>query len=162
VAADDAPWLAMEPMQQRGRRMSVSNGIVRRAIGSLALAAAFAACGGAAAPTSSPTPAPTERATPTPVAGPVGTAREAAALVLATNPLFADARELDPNLIGQSAWWASRPLEGGGYEIEVTVGWGDCPAGCINRHVWTFEVKPDGAVALVGETGDAVPGVLPG
>ncbi|NJD27591.1 MAG: hypothetical protein FIA92_04770 [Chloroflexi bacterium] len=87
--------------------------------------------------------------------------QEAAALVIATNPLFAGAMELNPDLVGQSTWWTSSSLPDGGYRIEMTVGWGDCPAGCINRHVWTFDVVPDGTVTLVEETGDEVPPSLP-
>jgi len=138
----------------------MSTRIAGRVVAGLVLALAMSACGGAAATlTPSPDAPPTPRATPTPVTGPGMTPQEAAALVIATNPLFAEARELDPSLIGQSRWWTSRPLEGGGYEIDVTVGWGDCPAGCINRHVWTFAVEPDGGVALVSESGDEVPPV---
>ena len=45
--------------------------------------------------------------------------------------------------------------------IEITVGWGDCMAGCIERHVWTYEVSPDGTVELIAEQGDPVPADLP-
>jgi hypothetical protein len=86
---------------------------------------------------------------------------DAAALVIATDPRFAGAMQLRPDVIGATKWWVATPLAGGGYTIEVTVGWGDCPAGCIERHVWTHEVKPDGSVKLVGETGDEVPVDLP-
>ncbi len=133
------------------------NAMADRILG-LALAFVLAACSGA---TASPTPQPTPRPTPTPVGSPVSNPQEAAALVLATNPLFSDARQLDPDLIGQSRWWAASPLADGGYTIEVTVGWGDCPSGCINRHVWTFEVTADGTITLAGETGDEVPQPLP-
>lgn len=118
-------------------------------------ALALAACGGGAA--ASPSAAPT----PTPTAGPAATAAEAAALVIATNPLFAGALELDANLIGASKWWVATPNSSGGYTIVMTVGWGDCPAGCISRHTWTFEVGPDGGLSLVSESGEAVPSVLP-
>ncbi len=119
-----------------------------------------AACGPAAAP--SPSPVPTARPTPTPIAAPVSTPDEAAALVIATNSLFAGAMPLTPEVIGASKWWTAAPLSDGGYRIELTVGWGDCPAGCIERHVWTFDVDATGAVRLVGETGDPVPAQLPG
>lgn len=119
-----------------------------------------AACGPGAAP--SPSPAPTARPTPTPITAPVSTPDEAAALVIATNSLFAGAMPLTPDVIGASKWWTATPLADGGYTIELTIGWGDCPAGCINRHVWTFEVDGNGAVRLIGETGDPVPESLPG
>lgn len=118
----------------------------------------IAACGPAATPSPSPTPRPT----PTPIAAPVTTPAEAAALVIATNALFTGAMPLTPDVIGASRWWTATPLAGGGYTIELTVGWGDCPAGCIERHVWTFEVDETGAVELVSETGDPVPSPLPG
>jgi hypothetical protein len=120
----------------------------------------LAACGGSS-PSPSPTPVPTVRPTPTPIAAPVTSPADAAALVIVTNPLFTGAVELKPDMIGGSTWWTATPLDGGGYRIELTVGWGDCPAGCIERHVWTFDVDANGAVKLVGETGDPVPSDLP-
>jgi len=123
------------------------------------LVAALAACGGSAAP--SPSPVPTARPTPTPIAAPATTPAEAAALVIATNAIFAGAMPLSPDVIGATKWWVATPLANGGYTIEMTVGWGDCPAGCIERHVWTFEVAPDGGVKLVSESGDEVPADLP-
>jgi hypothetical protein len=118
-----------------------------------------AACGTAASP--SPSPAPTPRPTPTPIAATVTTPADAAALVIATNPMFTGTMELRPDVIGASRWWTAEALDGGGYRIEVTIGWGDCPAGCIERHVWTYEVDPSGGVELVSETGDPVPSDLP-
>lgn len=133
---------------------------------SAALAFAFAlvlvaaACGpSGAAPT--PSPAPTTRPTPTPVAARVTSPEDAATLVIATDPLFAGALQQDPELIGGSKWWTAEPLPEGGYEIVMTVGWGDCMAGCIKRHTWTFHVAPDGAVEKVAEEGDPVPVDLP-
>jgi hypothetical protein len=122
-------------------------------------AVALAACSGAAAP--SPTPVPTVRPTPTPIIAKVSTPADAAALVIATNPLFTGTTELRSDVIGASRWWTAKPLAGGGYQIELTVGWGDCMAGCIERHVWTFEVDAAGAVKLVSEAGDPVPSDLP-
>jgi hypothetical protein len=126
------------------------------AIAGLSAAILLAACAAAGAPSPSPSPTPSARPTPTPIAAPARTAEQAAALVIATNPLFAGARPLDPEMIGASKWWKATPLAGGGYSIELTVGSGDCPAGCINRHVWTFEVAADGQVKLVSETGPPV------
>ena len=130
----------------------------RVALASVALSAAIlvAACAAAGAPSPSTNPTPSARPTPTPIVAPVRTAEQAAALVIATNPLFVGARPLNPEMMGASKWWKATPLAGGGYSIEVTIGWGDCPAGCINRHVWTFEVTANGQVKLVTETGDPV------
>jgi hypothetical protein len=110
---------------------------------------------------STPTPPPTPRPTPTAITAPVSSAADAAALVIATNPIFAGAPEYSTEMIGASRWWKATPRDGGGYTIELTVGWGDCPAGCIERHLWTFEVTPDGTVTKVGESGDEVPTDLP-
>jgi hypothetical protein len=86
---------------------------------------------------------------------------DAAALVIATNPMFTGTTELRPDVIGASRWWEAEALDGGGYRIEITIGWGDCPAGCIERHVWTYEVDASGGVELVSEAGDPVPSDLP-
>lgn len=127
-------------------------------LGAIILAAVVAACGGSA---STPTPEPTPRPTPTPVGAPVSNAAEAAALVIAIDPRFAGATQMDPDLIGASRWWTSSPLPDAGFRIEITIGWGDCPSGCINRHVWTYDVSADGTVAPVSESGDEVPAILP-
>jgi hypothetical protein len=75
--------------------------------------------------------------------------------------MFAGAMEQDPELIGGSKWWTATPLPGGGYQIVMTVGWGDCMAGCIERHTWTFNVAPDGSIEKVADEGDPVPADLP-
>jgi len=116
---------------------------------------------GCSAAGSSPSPVPTTRPSPTPIVVPVSSAADAAALVIATDPRFAGAIQLTPDLIGGSKYWKAEQLPGGGYRIELTLGWGDCPAGCIERHVWTFDVDANGGVKLVGETGDPVPSDLP-
>jgi hypothetical protein len=123
------------------------------------LVAALAACSAAGAP--SPTPVPTARPTPTPIVARVSSPADAAALVIATNPMFTGTMELRPDVIGASRWWTATPLASGGYRVELTVGWGDCMAGCIERHVWTFDVDASGGVKLVSETGDPVPSDLP-
>ena len=116
---------------------------------------------GCSAAGSSPSPVPTTRPSPTPIVVPVSSAADAAALVIATDPRFAGAIQLTPDLIGGSKYWKAEQLPGGGYRIELTLGWGDCPAGCIERHVWTFEVDANGGVKLISETGDPVPSDLP-
>jgi hypothetical protein len=123
------------------------------------LVAAISACSAAGAP--SPTPEPTVRPTSTPIVTRVSSPADAAALVIDTNPIFAGTMELRPDVIGLSRWWTATPLVTGGYRVELTVGWGDCMAGCIERHIWTFEVDASGGVTLVSETGDPVPSDLP-
>jgi hypothetical protein len=114
----------------------------------MVLLAACAAPGGSVAPSPTPTPVPT------PPANPVSSPEDAAARVIATDPRFAGATMRQPDAIGLSKWWEWRALDNGGYEITLTVGWGDCPAGCIHHHTWVFDVTPDGTVTLVSESGD--------
>jgi hypothetical protein len=114
---------------------------------------------GSSAPTTAPagTPSPTPTAPgPTPIAVDVASPADAAALVIATDPRFEGAIALTPDVIGASRWWEATALAGGGYHVTITIGWGDCPSGCINEHVWDFEVSADGEVTLLGESGDPI------
>jgi hypothetical protein len=40
---------------------------------------------------------------------------------------------------------------------EFSKGWGDCPAGCTNRHYWLFQVDFDGIVHFIKSYGDPLP-----
>lgn len=91
-----------------------------------------------------------------PSAGQVTTEAEAVALVLDQAPQFADLTPKDPNLIGQAGWYEVTDIDGG-WQVVVRIGWGDCPAGCISEHIWTYEVQTDGSVRLVSEDGDPYP-----
>jgi hypothetical protein len=114
------------------------------------------------APAGTPTPTPTAPG-PTPIAVDVASPADAAALVIATDPRFEGAIELTPDIIGASKWWEATAVAGGGYHVTITIGWGDCPSGCIDEHVWDFEVSADGQVTLLGESGDPIPsGGTPG
>ncbi|MEW5991742.1 MAG: hypothetical protein AB1736_10425 [Chloroflexota bacterium] len=113
-----------------------------------------------ATPTQTPTPtpvAPSPAPTPTPIAADVASPEDAAALVIATDPRFEGAVSLTSDIIGASKWWEAEALGGGAYRITLTLGWGDCPAGCINRHAWAFEVTGDGQVTLLEESGVPMP-----
>jgi hypothetical protein len=44
-----------------------------------------------------------------------------------------------------------------GLELEYSVGYGDCLAGCIYRHWWMFQVNDDGSVLFRGSGGDPPP-----
>ncbi|MEX0630571.1 MAG: carboxypeptidase-like regulatory domain-containing protein [Chloroflexota bacterium] len=105
----------------------------------LALAAALAAAG--CMPAASVTPID---------------AGEAVDLVLGQNPLFAGLAPRDPELIGQAAWYEVAATDDG-WRVEIRVGWGDCPAGCISEHRWTYAVSDAGDVDLVEESGDPLP-----
>lgn len=128
----------------------------------LIMGLALAACAGSGGPASpvpslSAEPLPSGPASPAP-GGTVDTPEAAWAAVVATEPRFAGIQPLDPELIGQSAWYEVMPASGvGAFIVGVTVGWGDCPAGCIDQHTWQFAVAPDGAVTLQSEEGDSPP-----
>jgi hypothetical protein len=117
----------------------------------LAAAALVGACTGTAAqPSSSPSASLG--------GGNVDTPEAAVAAVVATDPRFSGIEPFAPDLIGQSSWYKVMPASGvGAYLVQMRVGWGDCQAGCIDEHIWTFAVLPDGTVNLQSETGPAVP-----
>ena len=129
-----------------------------------ALAIVVAACtgSGGASPSPSPTlPPPTAQPSPTPPpsddAPVVGSPEEAAARVIASDPRFTGILRKDSNMIGQGSWWEAG-LSDDSFRVQVQIGWGDCPAGCINRHDWFFDVGADGSITLVEETGDPLEG----
>jgi hypothetical protein len=92
---------------------------------------------------------------PPPGAMPISQA-EAVDLVLDENDLFAGIAPRDPELIGQAAWYEATTTNDG-WQVEVRIGWGDCPAGCINEHRWIYAVSRTGDVELVDEVGDPLP-----
>lgn len=92
---------------------------------------------------------------PTPSASPIG-AEEAVALVLDEDDRFDGIGPRDPNLIGQAAWYEVTETDGG-WEVQVRIGWGDCPAGCINEHRWRYVVSASGDVSFISEDGDPLP-----
>jgi hypothetical protein len=116
----------------------------------LLLAACSAPAGvGPAVPTASSGP------TSTPVPNSIGAA-DAAAIVLAQDPRFAGIGARDPGLVGQGSWYEVTP-DAAGWRVTVQVGWGDCPAGCIDRQTWEYVVGFDGVVSKIGETGHQLP-----
>jgi hypothetical protein len=129
---------------------------VRHLLLSLFLALFVVACG-SSPPSPTPSPSPSVDTT-------VTTPDQAWAAVVAAEPRFAKLGPKDPDLIGQAGWYEVRPASGvGAFVVAVTMGWGDCEAGCIDRHTWTLAVMPDGTVRVLAEDGPAVPpGTLPG
>jgi len=114
-------------------------------------------------PSTAPTPSyrPIDAPTESPfVSGQVTSAAQAAALVLASNPLFAQVRPANPGVAGQSAWYTASEA-GDGFSVSVTLGSGDCLAGCINSHTWNYSVYASGGVELVSESGDDVEVAIP-
>lgn len=115
----------------------------------LAAAVLLAGCAGASG---SPTVAPT------PSQGPVVTPEQAVLAVVRREPRLTGLQPFDPDVIGQSAGYEVAAASGvGAFVVSVRVGWGDCPAGCINEHTWVYGVLPDGSVTLQSEGGDVVP-----
>jgi hypothetical protein len=113
-----------------------------------------AACSSAAS-----TPAPS--GSPPPAPRPVTSVEDAAARVIEVHPSLEGVGPKDPNMIGACCSWTGAET-GDGYTVMFEVGWGDCPAGCINRHTWTFAVSKDGAVTILAENGPPVPPGTPG
>ena len=102
--------------------------------------------------------APSGGASSSPAAnGPVTTTEQAAALVIASDQRFKGVVKQEPALIGACCTYQAAASTGGTFAVTIEVGWGDCPAGCINRHHWFYTVAPDGTVALQREDGPAVP-----
>jgi hypothetical protein len=146
----------------------------------LAILSLTALTGCAASTGASPSPSPSfSIVSPSPSASPSGgsasaspapsdagetvdSPEEAAERVKEEHPEFAGIGPMDPNIIGACCWWEATATDDG-YRVEITVGWGDCPSGCIDRHVWIFEVSREGDVELIGEQGPSVPPeALPG
>jgi hypothetical protein len=84
------------------------------------------------------------------------TAADAVRLVLAVDERFAGIEERDPDMIGQSAYYEVSESNDG-WRVQIYVGWGDCPAGCISHHIWLYDVSRDGSVRLVSEEGEPLP-----
>jgi hypothetical protein len=81
---------------------------------------------------------------------------DAIRLALAQDPRFGGIGPADPDLIGQASWYEVADADDG-WQITIRIGWGDCPAGCINEHRWVYGVNRRGDVSLLREEGDAMP-----
>jgi hypothetical protein len=113
-------------------------------IGIAVIVLLIAGCGsgGPTLPAGSTAPAPSAIVT---------SADEAMAAVRARSPLFDGLQRKDPKLIGQGSWWDAQEAPDS-WLVTVQVGWGDCQAGCIDRHTWTFHVM-GGDAAFASEEG---------
>ena len=120
----------------------------------LALVAAACSSTGTRAGTSPGAPSAAPSAIPS--AAPVGTPEAAVAAIRARAPWFDGIAARDAALIGQAASWQA-DATGAGTRVTFEIGWGDCQAGCIDRHTWTWDVASDGTVTWVGEDGSTVP-----
>ena len=131
----------------------------------LLVAAACAGAGAGASPAGSTAPAASQAASgaPSVAGGPVTTEEQAIAAIVAKEPRFKGIGKKDPDMIGQSSWYEIKPASGvGAFVATIYVGWGDCQAGCIDHHTWTYSVAPDGSVNLLNESGsDPPPEAIP-
>ena len=150
-----------EPRRSAPRPGAMTPRPTLAAIAAAILVVLLTGCSPATTPRPSPSanPAPSSSAAPSPTA--ISSPEAAAALVLASDPRFAGIGPKDPNLIGACCWWEASAARDG-FEVGIEIGWGDCPAGCINRHDWTFSVTTAGAVTLVSEGGPPVPSGVAG
>lgn len=127
-----------------------------------AIAILAAACGQAATPSPSVSAVPPSTSPSAPASAAAVTSPEAAAaLVLASDSRFTGIKPRNPDLIGGCCFYEVTPT-GDEYTVMVEIGWGDCPAGCINRHHWFYTVTNDGTVTFDKEDGPAVPTGVPG
>jgi hypothetical protein len=75
--------------------------------------------------------------------------------VFASNPIFSSIRQRDAQVIGDSMDFSTITLDNG-FGVSITMGSGDCPSGCVNKHTWNYTVSADGQVKLVSEQGEEV------
>jgi Carboxypeptidase regulatory-like domain len=120
----------------------------------LLLAGACSSAGATPIPTGPPSPSPSQSS---PVALPVTTPDAAAQLVIASDARFAGIGKKDPNLIGACCFYEATAGGDGSFAVTIEIGWGDCPAGCTDRHRWFYTVAADGTLVLVREEGSPVP-----
>jgi len=95
---------------------------------------------------------------------PIDAADEAHAAVIASGAPFADFVLLDDELIGASQYYEVKgePGSSATWIVVYTYGWGDCPAGCISRHTFVYQVDPVSGVALFdSQQGEALPADAP-
>jgi hypothetical protein len=130
-----------------------------RPLAAIGIAAILAGCASNGATPSSPSVGPVPSVAPSGTT--VDSPAAAAAVVIASDPRFAKLTAKDPNLIGQCCFYSASQASDG-YAVTIEVGWGDCPAGCINRHHWFYSVAADGTIHLDREDGPAVPAGIPG
>lgn len=118
-----------------------------------------------ASPEASPDPSPTAIAVIAPQVAELPDEQRAIALALASDPIFtshyvgAGLAPYADDLIGQANWYRVGARRGEDLiTVEIQFGWGDCPAGCINRHTWLIavDVKAN-QVADITEDGDPIP-----
>lgn len=107
------------------------------------------------------TPSPTAPVAPSPSQFPrLSDPAHAAAVVLASDPLFAGLGPRRDYGTDPGSYYEARPLDTG-FEVTVHLGWGDCMAGCIYGHDWRFAVSVGGDLRLIEESGDPLDTAAP-
>jgi hypothetical protein len=81
---------------------------------------------------------------------------DAAARVIASDERFAGVVPLLAATGSESAWYEASQSDAG-YLVTITLGWGDCSAGCEGKHMFQFQVATDGTFAPPVESGDPLP-----
>jgi len=102
---------------------------------------------------------------PAPYSGslPIATPADAHAAVLASGAPFQGYVLNTGSLIGASQYFDAKfdPTTDL-WTVNYTFGWGDCQAGCINTHVFTYTVaKASGAATFMGDLGADLPSSAP-
>jgi Carboxypeptidase regulatory-like domain len=134
-----------EPAAGRGRHAHVTR--FCRSLTAIVFAVVVAACASSGS-SGGPSPSPVMVTTP----------EAAVARVVDHEPRLAGIGPQNPDAIGQASWYEVTPASGvGAFVVQVRIGWGDCPAGCMDEHRWTYGVAPDGTVRVVAESGPPVP-----
>jgi hypothetical protein len=95
---------------------------------------------------------------------PIDTPAEAHEAILDTGAPFEDFAFLGDGLIGASQYYEVKgePGSAASWIVIYTYGWGDCPAGCISRHTFVYQVDPvTGEVRFDRQEGEALPAEAP-
>ena len=66
-------------------------------------------------------------------------------------------RFAEPNGLMGDASDVTAEVRDGGWRLEYSLGWGDCPAGCAYHRYWAFHVHADRRVTYLGSRGSPVP-----
>lgn len=70
---------------------------------------------------------------------------------------IAGVRDASPSSWGGDGNDITAKPDGDAWLLDFSIGYGDCPAGCIGRRTWAFRVGSDGTVAYLGVSGSAPP-----
>ena len=132
-----------------------------------ALAAPVRAESASPSPEASPeaTPEASLLIAPAPYAAalPIATPADANAAVLATGAPFGGFVENTGSLVGASQYFdAKSDPAAGAWTVVYTFGWGDCQAGCIDTHTFTYRVETATGIArFAGDAGADLPADAP-